>query len=168
MSYQHVIEPSVFAREAGLLQGSLPIADLPRVLDALAETAGTIGYRVEGRISEQGRPQLLLQLDGALCLLCQRCLGSVAYPLLVRNVLEFVGDESGLMQEEIEDDARDFLPWRSEIDVMALIEDEIILALPLAPRHRQCDLPASEQATEINVASSPFSVLGELKGRRKN
>lgn len=168
MSYQLVIEPSAFARKAGLLQGDLPIADLPRVLDMLAGTSGAIGYRVEGHISERERPQLLLRLEGVLCLRCQRCLESVTYPLRVCNVIEFVGDESSLIQKEIEDDSRDFLPWQDEIDVVALIEDEVILALPLVPRHEHCDLPASEQAMEANVASSPFFVLEGLKGSRTN
>ena len=165
MSYPLVIEPSVFARESKTLQGNLPIADLPRVLDSLAESGGAVSYWIEGRISERERPQLFLRLDGVFSLRCQRCLESVAYPLQVRNLLEFVGDESRLTQEEIEDDSRDFLPWKKEIDVVALLEDEIILALPPAPRHEQCNFPDLKYAADVNMKSSPFSMLRELKGK---
>ena len=67
-----------------------------------------------------------------------------------------------MTQEEIEDDSRDFLPAQAEVDVLALIEDEIILGLPSVPRHECCALP--ERAREMQPAS-PFSVLGSLKGK---
>lgn len=166
MSYQLVIDPSVFAREAGLLQGRLPVAGFSRLLDLLAEVVGAVRYRIEGRFSERERPQLFLKLEGALSLPCRRCLGGVAYPLQVRNLLEFVDDESRLTQEEIEDDSRDFIPWQSTVDVVSLIEDEIILALPSAPHHERCDLPALGQKVDVDVALSPFSVLEGLKVRK--
>ena len=65
-------------------------------------------------------------------------------------------------QEEIEDDSRDFLPAQSEVDVVALIEDEIILDLPSAPRHESCVLPASAQD---NPEDSPFAVLKGLRSK---
>ena len=68
MLYQLVIEPSVFARESKTLQGNLPIADLPRVLDALAEAGGAINYWIDGHISERERPQLFLRLNGVFSL----------------------------------------------------------------------------------------------------
>lgn len=110
----------------------------------------------------RNRSQLWLELDGTLTLCCQRCLEGVEYPLEVRSLLEFVDDEDELTQEEIEDDSRDFLLSQKELDVMALIEDEIILALPTAPCHESCAMPKASQGT-ANV--SPFSVLTGLKGR---
>ena len=77
-------------------------------------------------------------------------------------MLEFVDDEEDLTQEEIEDDAKDFLPAQSELDVVALIEDEIILDLPSAPRHESCALPDTGQGTG---KISPFSVLQSIKGK---
>ncbi len=93
---------------------------------------------------------------------CQRCLERIAYPVEVRSVLEFVTDDEDLTQEEIEDDSKDFLPAQEELDVVALIEDEIILDLPPAPRHDRCALPDAGQGTEV---VSPFSVLKDLKGK---
>jgi len=162
MSQRIVIDSLTFAREAGSLQGELPIAGLTRVLDLLAESAGRLAYRVEGRMGARNRSQLWLELDGTLTLCCQRCLEGVEYPLEVRSLLEFVDDEDELTQEEIEDDSRDFLLSQKELDVMALIEDEIILALPAAPCHESCAMPIASQGT---TKVSPFSVLTGLKGR---
>jgi uncharacterized protein len=96
-----------------------------------------------------------------LSVCCQRCLEGIDYPLDVRSVLEIVENEEDLTQEDIEDDSKDFLPAQSEIDVVALIEDEIILNLPSAPRHGSCVLPDSGQGAGW---VSPFSVLKGLNG----
>ena len=162
MSQRIVIDSQAFAREAGSLQGELPIAELTRVLDLLVDSSGHVRYRIEGSMADRNRPQLLLQLDGALSVCCQRCLEGIVYPLKVRSVLQFVKNEEELTQEEIEDDTRDFLPAQSELDVVALIEDELILDLPSAPRHETCALPAAGQGTD---KISPFSVLKGLSGK---
>jgi len=162
MSQGIVINSLSFAREAGSLQGELPIAGLTRVLDKLVDSAGCLSYRVVGGVGTRNRPQLLLQLDGVLSVCCQRCLEGIDYPLEVRSLLEFVDDEEDLTQEEIEDDSRDFLPAQGELDIVALIEDEIILNLPSAPRHESCSLPETGQGTG---KISPFSVLTGFRGK---
>jgi uncharacterized protein len=162
MSKRIVIDSLGFAREAKTLQGELPIVSLTRTLDMLASSAGNLTYQVEGRISERSRVQFVLQIDGVLSVACQRCLEGIDFPLNIRSVLEFVEDEVDLTQEEIEDDSIDFLPVQNEIDVVALIEDEIILNLPPAPRHENCALPGSGQGTGRN---SPFSVLQGFKSK---
>ena len=162
MSQRIVIDSLAFAREAGSLQGELRIAGLTRVLDLLADSAGNIAYRVEGSMGPRKRSQLWLELDGMLSLCCQRCLEGVEYPLEVRSLLEFVDDEDELTQEEIEDDSKDFLLTQKELDVTALIEDEIILALPAAPCHESCAMPEAGQGT---AKISPFSALTGLKGK---
>ena len=162
MSQRIVINSLAFAREARSLQGELPIASLTRVLDKLTDSVGSLCYRVEGRLGSRNRAQLLLQLDGVLSVCCQRCLEGIDYPVKLRSVLEFVDDEEDLTQEEVEDDSKDFLPAQSELDVVALIEDEIILDLPSAPRHENCALPDTGQGTG---KVSPFSVLQGFKGK---
>jgi uncharacterized protein len=162
MSKRIVINSLAFAKGASSLQGELPIASLTRLLDKLVDSAGSVSYRVVGRLGQRNRPQLLLKLDGMLSVCCQRCLEGIDYPVKVRSVLEFVDDEEDLTQEEIEDDSKDFLPAQSELDVVALIEDEIILDLPSAPRHESCALPDTRQGTG---KTSPFSVLVSLKGK---
>ena len=162
MSKRVVINSLTFARETASLQGELPVAELTRLHDMLVDATGSVRYRAEGRLGPRNRPQLLLQLDGVLSVRCQRCLESIAYPLKVSSLLEFVESEEDLTQEEMEDDSKDFLPAQSELDVVALIEDEIILDLPSAPRHDSCALPNTGQETG---SASPFSVLAGLKGK---
>lgn len=162
MSKRIVINSLAFARDAGSLQGELPIAGLTRLLDQLVDSTGSLSYRIAGQLGQRNRSQLLLQVDGVLSVCCQRCLEGIDYPIALRSVLEFVDNEEDLTQEEFEDDSKDFLPAQSELDVVALIEDEIILDLPSAPRHESCALPDTGQGAG---RVSPFSVLKGLKGK---
>jgi uncharacterized protein len=158
-----VIDSVAFARASGLLQGKLPVKSLARVLDLLTDSAGDLTYRVQGRMGPE-RPQLVLEIDGVLRVCCQRCLEGIDYPVRIRSLLELVGNEEELTQEEIEDDSKDFLTARKEFDVAELVEDEIILDLPTAPRHESCVLPDAGAQPE---KESPFSALRGLKDKAR-
>jgi len=162
MSRRVLIDTLAFGRERGVLDGDLAVSSLTRLHDALTESSGTLTYHVEGDVGCDGRSQLSLAIGGSLSLCCQRCLEAIDYPLEVRSLLEFVDDDGDLTQEELEDDSRDFLPHQPELDVAVLIEDEILLALPNAPRHADCVLPGAGQPT---ARVSPFSVLAGFHGK---
>lgn len=134
MSQRIVIDSVAFARDSGVLQGKLPVASLLRVLDMLVGSSGELTYRLEGGTGSLKRPQLVVEVKGTLPVCCQRCLEAIEYPVDVRSILEFVSSEDELTQEEIEDDSKDFLVVQSDLDVVELIEDEIILDLPSADR----------------------------------
>ena len=105
---------------------------------------------------------LHLEVSGTIPLSCQRCLEAVPCDLDVDALLELVLVGAELSQDELEDDTRDFLPVERELDVVELVEDEILLALPVAPRHEKCGLPGAANAGErIN----PFAKLSALKGK---
>ncbi len=162
MSRRVVLDCLAFARERGSLQGELPVASLTRVQDSLGGQAGCLEYRITGQIGDRERPQLLVEVNGDLSLVCQRCLEPLGFPLRLKSLLEFVDDDGDLTQEEIEDDSRDFLPLQAALDVATLIEDEVILALPSVPRHADCSLPG---AVPQETMASPFSALAGFKGR---
>ena len=162
MSQQIVIDSLAFVREARSLQGEMPVAQLVRAHDWLAETAGVLAYRVEAGQGDRGEPQLLIAVEGVLQLRCQRCLEAMAYPLQLSSRIELVGSETDITQEELEDDSKDYLPAQKELDVVALIEDEIILALPFAPRHESCSTPLAGRGTSKVL---PFAALAALKGK---
>ena len=165
MSQRVVIDSLAFAREGGVLHGELPVASLTRLLDLLTDSTGRIAYRLRGRMGPRSEPRLILEVDGVLSVRCQRCLEGIGHPVRIRSLLELVEDEREPTQEEIEDDAKDFLVARKELDVEALVEDEIILALPVAQRHEDCVLPDLGGRLEEVERGSSFSVLASLKGK---
>lgn len=162
MSQQLAINSFAFAKENRVLEGTLPVSDLARLHDLLTEVSGNVSFRLEGGQNKQNQPQLWLRVSGSLPLACQRCLKAVVFDLEVDAVLILVPEGTELTQDELEDDDRDFLPVAGTVDVAALVEDEILLALPVAPRHEKCGLPSlAEAGDRIN----PFASLSKLKGK---
>lgn len=160
MSQQLEIDAHRFVREARLLEGLLELAELPRLHDLVTQVAGKVEYRLQGVCGERGQPRLRLEVSGVLPLICQRCLGVVEQELEIDSLLELVSADSEPTQEELEDDSVDFLPVSGSLDVRVLIEDEILLALPVVPRHEACSPPA---AAEAGDDPHPFAALAALK-----
>ena len=159
---KRISDAFAFTRDGRVLEGTFAICDLDRLHDLLTELDGEVVYRLQGYKGERGESMLHLKVSGILPLACKRCLESVPFELDVDNQLELVPEGADMSQDELEDDTRDFLPVVRELDVAELVEDEILLALPVAPRHENCGLPGSAEAGErIN----PFAALSELKGK---
>lgn len=151
-----------FAKDGRVLKGMLPVSALERLHDLLSVVEGEVSFCIEGFVGGRGECLLQLTVTGSLSLACQRCLKAVPYDLDVDNLLELVPEGAELSQDELEDDTRDFMPVAKELDVAEFVEDEILLALPVAPRHEKCGLPGAADAGErIN----PFAALSELKGK---
>ena len=159
---KRISDSFAFAREGRVLEGTLAVSSLERLQDLLAEASGELTYRIEGLKGERGQSMLHLVVGGEIPLACQRCLEEIHFELDVDSLLELVPADVELSQEELEDDTRDFLPVAGELDVAELVEDEVLLALPVAPRHERCGFPGAAHAGErIN----PFAVLDGLKGK---
>ncbi|MDR1889308.1 MAG: YceD family protein [Zoogloeaceae bacterium] len=149
-----------FARESGCLEGVLELSALPRLADVLASLAGTVSYRLSGFTGEREQARLRLQVTGTLQLRCQRCLGAVEEVLAIDSRLELASADSAPTQEELEDERLDILPVTGALDISALVEDEILLALPTSPRHVTCSLPATDGT---DAEPHPFAALAVLK-----
>ncbi|MCK6391153.1 MAG: YceD family protein [Azonexus sp.] len=161
-SLKRINDAFAFARDARVLKGAQAVSAFERLQDLLADTAGEISWVVEGFKGDRGEPLLQLTVSGTISLACQRCLGAISFELDVDNLLEIVPEGADLSQDELEDDTRDFLPVVRELDVVELVEDEILLALPVAPRHERCGLPGAADAGE---RENPFAALAGLKGK---
>ena len=159
---KRISDSFAFAKEGRVLEGTLAVSDLERLHDLLADTSGELAYRLEGAKDGCGHYTLRLEVTGTLAMPCQRCLKVVHLDLEVDNLLQLIPEGMEPSQEELEDDTRDFLPVAGELIVADLVEDEVLLALPVAPRHEKCGLPGADNAGErIN----PFAALGALKGK---
>lgn len=162
MSQQLTIDSFAFARDGRVLEGALAVSDLERLHDLVTEISGEVRYRLQGFKGERGQSQLRLTVTGELPLTCQRCLEAIRFDIEVESVLELVPEGAEMSQDELEDDTRDFLPVAGSLDVVELVEDEILLVLPVAPRHENCGLPGAAEAGE---RISPFADLAKLKGK---
>jgi uncharacterized protein len=164
MSEQPVIETAKFARGRGRVSGALSLNSLARVADLLSDAGGEgeVAYEVTGYVSDRGFPALHVKLDGQLILRCQRCLGPL--PQHVQSVRDIVlvpgADE--FAQRDDESELEDVIPDVPRLDLGALLEEEVLLALPLAPRHEEGACRAATEAESPGVPS-PFAALARLK-----
>lgn len=122
------------ARERGVAEGSVDAHELPRVDDLLGEGPAQIAWRIEGSTDAVGRPALTIEIKGAVPLTCQRCLDEFEYPVDQRTSVLLARDERELAALDGDSDAEVVLAG-TPVEPLALVEDELVLALPFAPRH---------------------------------
>jgi len=95
-----------------------------------------------------------------LHLVCQRCLGSLTHLLSIRNTLLLAHNEAELARLD-EDESVDVVLAEAQMDLLALLEDEMILSLPISPRHENNGCAASDAGQPLKP--NPFAVLASLK-----
>ena len=156
-----VIESARFAREQGVLCGSLPVESFTRLLDSIVSHDGEIQYRVCGGVDKLSRATIRLELDGAIEVLCQRCLTPTSFMIAIDSVLTLFLSEEAIDLAQRDDPDIEGIILTEKLDVAALIEDELILTLPYAPTHQKCGVDTAIKAVKPN----PFSVLATLKAK---
>lgn len=161
MSAQAVIDGPEFARNGGTQHGIIAVAELHRLSDLLYDNAGNIEYRLSGELNAENKPVLHLRISGMLRLTCQRCLGLLTDPLDLQRDLALVIGEAEFSQIADESEAVDSILASRAMNIAELVEDEIILSLPLAPKHAEGECGGmGKGATQ---ATSPFAALAALK-----
>ncbi|WP_202634278.1 YceD family protein [Rugosibacter aromaticivorans] len=150
-----------FARGSRFVEGAVPLTWLPHLANQLLERNGSLAVSLEGWQSER-KSLVRLVIDGTLVLQCQRCLASVRVPMQVNSVLQLISAGEDWPDEALMDDQMDAIDASEELDVVGLIENEVLLALPFAPRHEHCELP---KATGNEYGSASFLALAALKKR---
>ena len=160
MSNEKVIDSISFAKKSESLQGKIAVSRFERAADSLAESTGEIKFSLDGKLDSRRRPSLFLSVHGPLMLICQRCLTAFEHELNIGRQLVLVASESQLPELDDEDPDVDVVVATEKMNVLDLIEDEIILSLPLAPRHDfECaEVEAGEGA---EVLRQPFAGLGK-------
>lgn len=160
LSIATVIDCLEFARGGGVLERSFGLDELPRLASQLAAASGCLSVRLEGWRDGEGKSWLRVDIVGEPVLCCQRCLGAVKFPLSIRSRLQLIAPGEDWPDGELQDDDADAIPADKAMDVLSLIEDEVLLALPIAPRHERCHAPL---ANTVEHELSSFAALGALK-----
>lgn len=169
-----------FAQASGQISEETPLTRFARLAEELSESSpakatALVRWRAEGsvRTDSQGAAPAIwlhLQAEAIVPLQCQRCLGSVETALDVDRWFRFVADEAAaeVQDEESEEDVLVLEPLMSLRD---LLEDELLMSLPIVPMHETCPVPVVMQASDPGVASEsgdnppvhPFAALAQLK-----
>ena len=192
------LDVAAFAKAGASLEGVTPLSDMVRLGESLvrppsstsaveASASDHVTWQLHGEWKEAAaRPaeiRLSLQVQARLWLTCQRCLQPVAHDVSLNPVLRFVdGEEEAARLDEEAGDEEDVLALPRSLKVSELMEDELILALPLVPLHSVCPVPLpylesseTQASTHITADDSaatadkpnPFAVLAQLKKKGK-
>lgn len=168
------LDVQAFASDAGELAGRWPMRRFERVVkmvhaESPAAESDEVVWSARGeQRAQRGAPaQTWLHLTARtrLYLECQRCLQPVETALDVDRWFRFVAGEDAAAQVDA-DSEDDVLALTRTLDVAELIEDELLLALPLVPRHSQCPsplLPPVERDDTPADRPNPFAGLAALK-----
>lgn len=134
MPTQTAIRGAEFGQGALRLAGEVPLSSLDRLCGELQSREGQASYSLQGFVRPDGKPAIRVTVRADLVLTCQRCLGPMTIEVDARRDLVFVPAQA-LADLEDEEDESDYLPAEERVEPMDVIEDELLLALPIAPKH---------------------------------
>ena len=131
----------------------------------------TINWQARGELrpgaGDEADIWLHLTASASIPLTCQRCMTAVDSPIEVDQWYRFVATEEIAMAEDDESE-EDLLVMEPQFDLLAVLEDELIMALPVVPMHEVCPVTVQLQTGELEAAENvekpnPFAVLAQLK-----
>jgi uncharacterized protein len=163
----NLIDTITFTRERQQCSGEVRLQALNRRVwshELLVQRDGIIQFQARGGIDRWQRPFINVSVKGELQLVCQRCLQAVSWTLSDQSHVVLFADEQSLDEAMVADEALEGILWQEQFNLASLIEDQILMAIPVAPRHNDCD---HVLATSTNQASdNPFAKLVGLKSGR--
>ncbi|GAB2658322.1 YceD family protein [Arenimonas aestuarii] len=151
-----------------LFDGHLPLSGMPRLRPVLADAEGDCRFEVEFGVDAMGMRYVEVRAEAELPLLCQRTLERFLYPVRIDQRLGLITDESqeAALPEGVEPL---LLDASGELNPAGLVEDELILAVPVVPID-----PASAEIeanwpdeAEEDEKPNPFAALAALKEQKK-
>lgn len=173
------MDVKAFAQSSSELSGGDLLSKYERLM---LETQGLGAERVidwsvrgEFRADEAGGEQVWLHLNAevSLPLTCQRCLGPVDMAVHVHRSFRFVASEEAAEAQDDESE-EDVLVLSRDFNLSDLIEDEVLMELPVVPRHEECPgsvkLAVADAGFEEASAEkrNPFAVLSKLQGGKSS
>lgn len=161
----------MFARE-GSISAELPLARLQRLTGQLASNQGAVAIDLRFIRDEEGRRVISGTLDTTVKVACQRCLQDMDLDLHSELSLFAVDDEEEFQKLRDDQDGV-IVPEDGMLDMQALVEDELLLSLPMIPMHEDpaCNAVLNalrEGEAVVESRPNPFAVLAGFKAGQAN
>ena len=163
-------DPVLFAKRSRYFAGSIAVGDLPGIIELAPHAQSDIHVTMSFSISSLQFPMVKGTIEGAVTQTCQRCLGRISTSINGRFELLLVTGEAS---EPVSRQGYEVFEYSGQfVSTAALIGDEVILSLPIVPRHEDaadCDATAGQWAQEFarvpagEKPDHPFAKLKHLK-----
>src|SRR5262249_37852759 len=134
MDSEALIHPERLSDRALVFEGDLTPVDLPRLAESLANDEGRLHYTVSARLDKRRRRVVSCIIEGFVFLTCQSSMDTFRHAISIDDRLVLVDRESALPPIEEESDAEDYMVADEPIHVLDLVEDAVLLSLPMVPR----------------------------------
>lgn len=165
----HIIQPRKFANKNGEIRFNWPIKEFPRLCESLYADAGEVKVLLRGEYDHQKRCILTAEIEAKMVLECQTSFSGIDY--IVNNSVKYctVTDEEQFA--EVEEIYEPVMIEDGMLDIKQVIEDELILSIPIAANKSADELDQKMSFGELDEAaiaeeekaSNPFLVLTDLK-----
>lgn len=158
------IEPARLADNAERLEGTLDIAGMDRLAALLEDRDTVIAFRLSFGRNEAGAIVISGDFSTDITLRCQRCLEALR--LHLEKTIRVGGVRNKSEAETLPADLEPMQFEGNRIPLRELIEEEVLLGLPISPVHKPEECSATEMLEELKeTKESPFAVLRDLKDR---
>lgn len=170
------VNPFKLVEQGRCLAGVMPLQQLPRLVEVVLAGTQDVAVTLDFTRSIGGRPMIKGHIRGNVVLECQRCMQPVTIPIDVPVEVALTTFESDERPEQ--EGLEAWLVEDERLFIQDFVEDEILLALPLAAKHEQCEpvrklieaLPSDVVLTEsgqedsaVITKKNPFAVLKDWK-----
>lgn len=173
------LDVKAFAKAAATLSGQEPLSKYERLMEEAQGSAADpmVDWQVRGEVREDasGHEAVWMHLSANVDVpqICQRCLAPTDTPVAVDRFFRFVATEA-LAQAQDDESEEDLLVLSRDFNLKELIEDELLMSLPIVPRHEVCptEVKLAVQDPDFEAAvgqkQNPFAVLAKLQGGKSS
>ncbi|HOY69835.1 MAG TPA: YceD family protein [Methylotenera sp.] len=159
------IDNVAFAQKGERMSGALNLLECPRLKASLpvagnATDAETVHYVLQGSTDASAQRFISLSISCNFSVICQRCLSLMPLKLHLNFKYLIVSDIDSADADALDvDDEVDCQQASKEMDIVQLIEDEILMAMPIAPTHAH---DCAKLVMQSGEKPNPFAVLKGL------
>jgi uncharacterized protein len=162
MDDEYLIHPERISTKPTVLAGTIAPGDLERLEDSVANGEGELRYRITALLDGQRRQVVSCIIEGFVFLTCQSSLEVFRHDVSIDDRLVLVADEASMPPVEEESETEDYLVADGPLDIRDLVEDAVLLALPMVPRKPGLEGQGAQDG-EAARRESPFAALAALK-----
>jgi uncharacterized protein len=161
------VDPRKLADRGATLEGVLQISSLSRLAAQLVDDVGEVHTKLIFERDERRVPVIHGEFNVVVKMICQRCLEVAHLP--IHGEYNYVVVKEGADEQSVPKGYDALEVGEEPLDLLTLVEDELLLSLPIVPVHDPeiCQQPAGldepEPSEDEVPRSNPFSVLAQLK-----
>ncbi len=163
-----ILAPFTEAERGARSAGEIPLEALGRLEGVVQSVSGAVRYSLRLTHTGAHRYRVSGTVEAALVLVCQRCLKPYTHAVVSEFDLAMVRSDAEAQRAVEVDDLEPVLITDDVLHVADLVEDELLLAVPVVPRHpagEPCELGMASEPVpdDLGAKPNPFAVLAELK-----